>query len=312
MKKSILAIAILIGFSACKKSSTSSDFVATDVTGTLVLKGNLSRNVIVPNGTNAWSNTGKRAASGISVVVKVNKSDLYQSASVQGADLYYGKSDSLGNYAVTVRSNAVGVNAEISFDGFTTTLDTIVNNQTRRGAYASYTGSNFTKSLVMGQNTQVDYSYVGTPLVSGSGNNLKTGTAIVTGNVYINTLKQVLTGTLTTLTTSSFGLANRKVYLNFSNDPFTFNTKSYETTTDGNGAYTFTLNTVEQGSAGYNQIANIWVNDYAATRDTIKPNNTIVPGKSGVFQKVSTTHSSLYNGSIRNAVNLSYNTFVPN
>ncbi|MEI6021995.1 MAG: hypothetical protein WCR21_12780 [Bacteroidota bacterium] len=312
MKKSILAIAILIGLAACKKSSTSSDFVATDVTGTLVLKGNLSRNVIVPNGNTSWSNSGKRPAAGINVVVKVNKADLYQSASVQGADLYYGKSDSLGNYIVTVRSNAIGVNAEISFDGFTSTLDTIINNQARKGAYASFLGNNFTKTLVMGQNAQVDYNYFGSPLASNGANNLKTGTAIVTGNVYINTLKQVLSGTLTTLSTVSMGVLNRKVYLNFSNDPSTYSSRSYETTTDGNGAYTFTLNTVEQGSAGYNQIANIWVNDYAATRDTIKPNNSIVPGKSGVFQKVNTSQSSLYNGSIRNAVNLTYNVFVPN
>jgi hypothetical protein len=278
----------------------------------MVLKGNLSRNYIVPNGTGSWSTGGKRPASGISIVVKVNKSELYQSSSLQGADLYYGKSDSLGNYAITVRTNAAGVNADISFDGFNSTLDTLVNGQLRKGYYASFQGSNVSKNLAMGQNLQMDYNYIGSPVISGSSNNLKTGTAIVTGFVYANNIKQVQTGTVVTLTSVNFGVSNRKVYLNFSNDPVTYTTRAYETTTDGNGAYTFTLNTVEQGTQGYNQTANIWVNDYATTRDTVKANNSISVGKGGVFQKVITTQNSLYNGTIRNAVNLTYISFIPN
>ena len=76
MKQTIVAFALLVSLGACKKSSTNADFVATDVTGTMVLKGNLSRNVIIPNGTGAWSNAGKRPAAGVNVMVKVNKSDL--------------------------------------------------------------------------------------------------------------------------------------------------------------------------------------------------------------------------------------------
>ena len=311
MKKSILALTILIGLGACKKTTTP-EFVATDVTGTMVLKGNLNRNIIVPNGSGAWTSTGKLSVRGALVSVKVNKNELYPNSSASGADIYSGQSDSLGNYAITVRTNAQGVNADITIDGFAATLDTLVNGQLRKGYYASYAGSNTTKKLMMGQNVQLDYTYMATPVVSNPNNNIKTGTAIVTGFVYMNLPRQILTGTLVTLTTSNIGVANRKVYLNLSNDPNTFNTRSYETTTDGNGSYTFTLNTVAAGTANFNQTANIWVTDLAATRDTIAVNNTVKTGKAGVFQQQSNNQNALYTGTIRNAVNLVYTSFVPN
>lgn len=312
MKKSILAIAITISLIACKKTETK-EFVATDVTGTMTLKGNLSRNVITPDGSGSWTNNGRIPARGVGVAVKVNKNALYPNSNAQGADVYYGTSDSLGNYNVTVRTNATGVNAQITFDGFNATVDTIVNGKVIKGQYATYAAVNLNRNLTMGQNSQLDYNFVASNLVSNPNNNVRTGTAIVTGFIYVSTLRQVLTGTLTTLTTTNVGLANHKVYLNFNTDPNSLTSKSYQTITDGNGAYTFTVNTVESGTPNFgNQNASIWINDFASTRDTIAVNNTTKTGRAGVFQKQSTSQSNLYNGTIRNAINLTYNSFIPN
>ena len=88
--------------------------------------------------------------------------------------------------------------------------------------------------------------------------------------------------------------------------------KSYVTTTDANGYYTFTINTVAAGTAGFTQNANISVPDYAATRDTVKLNNVIKTGRAGVYQMQQSNQSGLYNNVIRNAIHFNYNGFIPN
>jgi hypothetical protein len=312
MKKSILALAIIVSFASCKKTETT-EFVATDVTGTMVLKGNLSRNIVTPSGNGGWTTNAKIPVRGQGIAVKINKNALYPNSNTQGADIYYGVSDSLGNYNVTVRTNANGVNAQITFDGFNATLDTLVNGIVKKGSYASYASANLNRTLILGQNSTLDYTYNASTLVSNPNNNSKLGTAVITGFVYVNTLKQVLTGTLTTLTTTNVALANHKVYLNFFNDPNSLTSKSYQTTTDGNGAYSFTVNTVESGTPNFgSQYADVWVNDFASTRDTLSTNNTVKTGKGGVFHKQSTSESSIYNGTIRNAVNFTYSSFTQN
>ena len=50
---------------------------------------------------------------------------------------YTGTTDANGNYAINVKSNSQGVAAMITIDGFTGTQDTIINNVTKTGLYAT-------------------------------------------------------------------------------------------------------------------------------------------------------------------------------
>lgn len=310
MKKSIIiALSLTTALVSCKKEKTN-EFTPTDVTGTTVLKGNLSKNIVTPSTTGTWTNTSRVAAQGVNVTVKVNKSSLYPNSNAMGADIYQGTSDKDGNYAITVRTNATGVSAQITIDGFTGTQDTVINGNTRTGLYCSYAGFNQTRTLFMGQNSQLDYGFNAAVVSTNPNTILKIGTAKVTGSVGVVYMKQVLTGTLSSFTSTTIAVANRKVYLNFSNDPNTLATKMYEVTTDGNGYYTFDLSTVASNTGNFSQDANIWVADYATTRDTIMANGIVKPGRPGVFQMETAFQGGIYNNHIRNANHLVYSNFT--
>ena len=312
MKKSILFLSLITLLAACKKKEETTPFTPTDVTGTTVLKGNVSKNIITPNGGGAWNTNGRIPANGVNVSVKVNKNSLYPNSTAQGADIYTGTTDANGNYSMTIRSNATGVSAQITIDGFTGTQDTLVNGVTKTGLYSVFNGTSINRTLFMGQNAQFDY-VMGTNVITSNPNTiLKTGTVVVTGSVGVNFLREITSGTVINITTTIMPVANHKVYLNLSNDPGTQAMKSYVTTTDVNGYYTFTINTVESGTSGFNQNANISVPDYAATRDTVKLNNVIKTGRAGVYQMQQSNQSGLYNNVIRNAIHFNYNGFTPN
>jgi hypothetical protein len=311
MKKTILILCTSALIFACKKEKTN-ELTPTDVTGTSVVRGNVNKNVITPNGSGGYQNTARIPAANVNVSIKVDKSSLYPNSSVQGADVYTGTTDANGNYAITIKSNANGVTAMITIDGFTGTMDTIVNGQTRAGLMSSYTGTTISRTVYMGQNVQVDYMFTASNVSTNPNTVLKIGTATITGSVSASHFKQVMTGTLVTLTTTNIPVANQKVYLNFSNDPNTLATKSYEATTDAGGYYTFNVATVAPGTAGFNQTAVVWVSDLAATRDTITTTNARITGRAGVFQMQTTTISAVYNNSIKNANHFTYSTFVPN
>lgn len=312
MKKSILFLSLITVLAGCKKNDETTDFSPTDVTGNTILKGNVSKNVITPNGTGGWNTNGRIPAKGVNVSVKVNKNSLYPNSTAQGADIYSGTTDANGHYSITVRSNATGVAAQITIDGFEGPQDTIVNGVAKPGLYSVYNGTSINRTLFMGQNSQFDY-VMGTNVITSNPNvNLKTGTAIVTGSVGVNFLKEITTGTVISITTTIMPVANHKVYLNLNNDPGTQSQKSYVATTDANGYYSFTINTVEAGTPGFNQNANIYVPDYAASRDTVKVNNVIKTGRAGVYQMQQTNQGGLYNNTIRNAIHFNYNGFIPN
>jgi hypothetical protein len=312
MKNKIIAITLITVLISCKKKNDDNSFTATDVTGTSVVMGNVNKNVITPDGSGGYLNTAMIPAAGVNVSIKVNKSDLYPNSTAQGAEVYSGATDSKGNYAITVRSNANGVPAMITIDGFTGTQDTIVNGNTRTGLFTSYTGTNVTMTLYMGQNVKLDYSFMGTNVTSNPNTVLQIGTAKVTGSVGVTMLKEVTAGTLVTLTSTNIALDNQKVYLSLNKDPSTLATRIYETTTNASGYYTFDLTTVAAGTAGFSQNATIWVNDREGTLDTLKINNTWKTGRAGVFQKETLTENGIYNNSIRNAKHFLYNNFVPN
>ena len=322
MKKSLLVLSITLALFSCKKKETTSDFTATDVTGTSVVKGNVNKNVITPNGSGGWQNTNRINMSGVVVTVKVNKggaNGLYPNSTANGADVYSATTDANGNYAINVRTNATGVQAIITIDGFTGTQDTIINNVTKTGLYATYVGTSTTKTLFMGQNTTFDWNFTATN-VSSNPNNFNVGTAIVTGSVSVNYVRKNITGTTIAFSTTNVAVpANTPVYLSFDKDPTLLAPKVYQTTTDAAGNYTFNLTTVAAGTPGFNQDATIWINDWATSRDTMYYNTTSnpatfinkIPGIPGVFQKVTITTNGVYSTEIRNATNTGYVGFTP-
>ncbi|MDP1800352.1 MAG: hypothetical protein Q8L81_03295 [Bacteroidota bacterium] len=319
MKKTLLALSITLALFSCKKKETTSDFSATDVTGTSVVKGNVNKNVITPNGAGGWINTNRVNMAGVVVTVKVNKGGalgLYPNSTANGADVYSATTDANGNYAISVKSNATGVSALITIDGFTGTQDTIINGVTKTGLYATYAGTSVTRNLFMGANTTFDHNYTATN-VSSNPNNISIGSAIITGSVSMNLVRKVTTGTVVAFSTTNVAVpANTTVYLSFDKDPTLLTTKMYQTTTNAAGVYTFNLSTVNVGSTGFNQDATIWIADYATSRDTANYNGVnfinITPGVQGVYNKVTTTQNGVYNTEIRNAVNMNYNAFTPN
>jgi hypothetical protein len=311
MKKSILFLALATTLFSCKKDETT-DFTPTDVTGTSIVKGNVTKNIITPNSFGGWTTGTRIAAAGVAVSIKVNKNSLYPNSVAQGADVYSGTTDANGNYAITIKSNANGVAAVVSIDGFTGTLDTVVNGVTKTGLLANYVGTTQNRTVIMGQNSQVDHSFNASVVASNPNNNLKIGTATITGSVAVNFLKEILTGTVVSITTTNVPVAGRTVYCNFSNDPSSLATRQYTATTDANGYYTFNLTTVESGVSGFSQTANIYISDFATTRDTIKSNNTIKTGKAGVYGGYNLYEYNVYNNNIRNAIHFYYSSFNQN
>lgn len=314
MKKTIIAITLsAVAIAACKKDKTN-EFTPTDVTGTSVVKGVVTKNIIIPNGTNGWT-TSRVAAANVGVSIKVNKNSLYPSSSAQGADVYSATTDNNGNYSISVKSNANGVAASITFDGFTGTLDTLINGITKTGFASIFSTGSTNRTLVMGQNVQVDNNFTGSPIVgTNPTTSYKIGSATITGSVGVNLIKEVTTGTLVTLTTTNMPVAGRMVYLNFTNDPYTQATKSYTTTTNAEGYYSFDVATVATSAFPLfnSQNASIWVADYATTRDTLKANNTIKTGRAGVFGMQTINQFGIYNNHIRNANHFVYSSFTAN
>src|SRR5690606_36145835 len=127
-----------------------------------------------------------------------------------------------------------------SFDGFISTLDTVINGVTKTGLSASYSGNVQNRTLIMGQSAQVDYNSNAT--TAANPNNIKIGTATVTGSLGIrHYTRGTEASTSTVVFDTTIALANRVVYLDFSKDPTLLTTKTYTTTTDANGKFTFNV-----------------------------------------------------------------------
>lgn len=314
MKNLLFALSIATILVSCKKDKNN-DFTATDVTGTSNVKGNVSKSVIAPSGFGGFTNSSRVPAAGVNVTVKVNKNSLYPNSNAQGADIYTGTTDANGNYSIPVKTNANGVSALITVDGFTATEDTLVNGTSKPGLLASYTGTSFSRTLFMGQNSQFDYSFTASNITSNP-NNIVIGTGVITGSLSMSIIKEfTVTGAPTVInyTFVDAKVANHLVYLSFSNDPTTQSAKTYTATTDANGYYTFTVSTVANGTPGFfSQNADIWAPDFATTRDTVKLSGATVTGPAGVFQMTNTNQNSIFNGTIRNAAHLNYFSFTAN
>jgi hypothetical protein len=304
----LLFSAALLTFTACKKEEPE-PFKATDVTGTTVVKGNITKNIITPNGNGGWLSTGRIPAQSVNVSVKVNKNSLYPNSSAQGADVYSAVTDDKGNFSITVKTNAAGVAAQVTVDGFSGTLDTLINGNFKTGLLSTYSGISFNTTLVMGQNFTYNYAFTASNSQTNP-NNIVIGNAVITGSVGLSLIKEIQTGTLVSLTTAYVPLTNYKVYLSLDKDPTTQTTRQYEVNTDGNGRFSFNLETVKQGTNGFPQNVTLWVNDLAATRDTVKLDNSVKVGRPGVFGKQSINLNGAYSTEILNGNYLQYTTFT--
>jgi hypothetical protein len=321
MKKSLLALTLLTAmFFSCKKTTTT-DFTATDVTGTTTVKGVCTKNVVTPNGVGGWISTNTIPAQGVLVQIKVNKSQLYPNSVAQGADVYSATTGTNGTWAMSVKSNATGVTAYLTMSGFTGTLDTLINGNTKQGLYANFFGPNATNILlVMG--TTYDYGlyqFNATNLTSFP-NNIMIGSAMITGSVSLrHILKARTTGTAAAVvfgTTNTAIPAGTTVYMSLDKDPTTLAPKMYQTTTSASGNYSFTFPTVALGTAGFNQNATIWVADLAGTQDSVETINngpgSVIFSRPGVHGNAQTAQNGVYNNEIRPATNIALNTFTAN
>ncbi len=311
MKKTFALLAAVILVTACNKENDNT-ITPTDTTGNGTLKGTITKNVIMHNGSGVYNPNAVMPAANVKITVKVNKNALYPASNAAGADIYSTTTDSKGFYSLDIKTNSSGVSALVTIEGFTGTMDTIVNGTTRTGLYTNYIGLQQTRQIIIGQTTQYDYQMPSTTINSNPNTIYQIGTGIVTGSVAVNLFKQVQTGTLVSVTSTNVPLSNHKVYMTFNKDPNTLATKYYEATTDANGIYSFNVSTVLNGTSGFSQNATIWVADYATSQDTISTTNVVKTGKAGVFQSISYGVNGIFNNSVKNANNFVYSTFVQN
>lgn len=294
MKKSLAILSlstILFGavqFS-CKKDDKK-EFTATEMTGTSVVSGRLTKTL----GGNTTPLQG-----GV-VTIKVNNNDLYPNSNSQGSEVYTATSDANGHYAVGVKTNGNGVQAQITFKSFSSANDT-----TSSSIIYNFPGQVITKSLVKGVNIEENYNYVTSVLVDP--NNTQKGTATVSGQVKIAKHIQLTANGVPTQTTVPF--ANTVVYLEYDKDPITLTKKIYTTTTNSAGRYSFNIVTPNMGQAGFNNNARVYTADISMPYDTLKFNGT-VSSAPGVYKGVTNTYSNVYSTIIKNASDFNVMTFI--
>lgn len=325
MKKSIIALTLVTAvFFSCKKKETTTEFEATDVTGTTAVKGVCTKNVVTPNGSGGWITTNKVPAVGVLVQLSVEKNELYPNSIAQGADVYSSTTNATGDWSMSVKSNATGVDGFLTIAGFNGTQDTIINGVTKTGLYANYFGTSMNlNNLIMGTTYEAGvYDFSANNLTSNP-NNIMIGNGVISGTVALtHWLKTVTTGTAAS---TSFGSTNIAipagvtVYMSFDKDPTLLAPKMYQTTTGVGGAYAFNnIATVAMGTTGFNQNATIWVADYVGGKDSIQTVNggagTVIPGSTrpGVFGNASTAANALYNNEVRNNAHITLTTFTAN
>ncbi len=318
MKKSLLALSLTALFFSCKKE-TKTEFTATDVTGTSTVYGVVMKEIVKPNGSGIWT-SGYVPASGVLVQIKVNKNQLYPNSYAQGADVYSATTDANGKWSINVKTNANGVQGYYTINGFQGTRDTVVNGVTKTGLYANFFGTSSWDNFIMGQNYEYGVHYMSAQNLSNNPNNIQIGTAVVSGSVNTRHILSTKTGTNLPVVIGTTNMpvpAGVTVYMRLDMDPTTLAPKMYTTTTNANGVYQFTgISTVDWFTSGFDQDADIWVEDYATTQDTIRITDattvTRITGKSGVYGDTWTFQSSLYTNEIRNGVHIFMNSFTAN
>ena len=292
MKKSILILAFIGVLVSCKKEEVAEEFEATDQTGTTVIKGMITK----PQSTG--SNV---PAAGVSISVKVNNTELYpNSPTATGSQVFSGTTDVNGYYSISVKTvGGNGVNALVTINNSVGTFDPV------NGTQALFSGTSTNFQLI--SNVTKDYNYLMTSTTIGSP--VITGTAVVSGTLKVMHYEEAPAGVYTL---KAYNLANHTILLDFDKDPTTQLVKTYSTTTDASGNYSFTVTTT--AAAGYNNTAKLYAIDYPTTQDTIKIGGTTVTGKAGYFGNTSMNvpGGPINPTEIRNANTLTYSSFFPN
>lgn len=309
MKKSLLAIGfVTILLSSCKKDKQE-EFVATDRTGTTTLSGTVTRNQLTPN-QGLGMVTIAVPAPGVVVTVKINNNQLYpNSPTAVGSEVYSGTTDANGKYTISVKTiGGNGATASIIVHDFVSTIDTIVNGVPKTGQQANFTGITFTRQLITGVASEYNYYFVGTPII-GTTNPITIGTATVSGTLEIEHWTEDTAGGVSFYTLEPYALANHTVKLVFDKDPTTQEDRTYTTTTNSSGKYTFVIETTD--ASGFNNDAEITVVDYARTQDTVLLNGTTITGDYGVYDDETINVFSIDPTEIRLSEDILYDSFTP-
>lgn len=296
MKKSLLAIGLTVLILSCKKTTTP-EFTPTSTTGTGTLSGNI---------TKTMSSGSSAPAVGVTISVEVKNAQLYPNtpsniATYSGSQVYTGTTDANGNYSISVTTvGGAGVMAIVTINNITSITDPVTGTQ----AILQATMPTTTKQLITGITTNYNSNMstltnIGTTV---------TGTATVMGTLKVVYFKENPAGVFTP---TSYNLANQPVSLDFDKDPTSQVVKTYNTTTDANGNYSFSVSTT--AAAGFNDAAKIYVADYATTQDTIKMGGTQVTGKPGRYSSPTPINiGSITPTVISNGNTIIYSSFSPN
>ena len=279
---------------ACNKDDEVT-FTPSDILGDATITGIVTKQILP---------TGQVPVEGVKVIITVKKSELYpNSTSAIGVETFEGVTDEDGEYSITIKTNAEGVNALVSTSGFIGTLDAYSKGELIVGERALFTSQTDTVAIKTGVNEVSDISIVGTQIDAASTSTI-VGTATVRGYVYIlhNGKEDYL--------------SNHTVTLTVDKDPFTNKEKRYTTKTDAKGAYVFTVETVETGTKGYdNQTALLEVFDFEARerKYDLADEKWNTEDDDGVYSAPDTLRvNGLYNNSIKVGNDMIYVTFTEN
>jgi hypothetical protein len=323
MKKLLFVLSIAALLMACDKEEDKVEFEATDVTGTTIVSGYATKNVIISQ-NGAWVTTGVIPAEGVKVTIVVDKSELYPNANVDGSDVYTGLTDADGKYSIAVKSNADGVDATIKFETYVATLDTLFNGELKTGQAATFNGAWSYPTLMKNVPYEQSCTYIGAVIVN-EPKEVEIGIATVRGFIKENYLYYEREyDTVDSVWvyndkgTKAMPLAGMTVEMEVLKDPTTNDKRIYTTTTNSSGFYEFEIETVKTGTTGFaTQTGTIRLYDYETTQDTLKRHDDyptvadqIVTGVSGVYQApANVTKNNLFTGTIETNVVLTYTTF---
>ena len=307
MKKVLLSLAIIAALASCKKEDPKA-FSATNTTGTTMVSGKVIQEHYMNDATGLDSiNLPK---SGVKVSVTVANSELYpNSNNAKGSKTYTGTTDANGDYSISVKTNSDGVRATVVYHNYYATIDTITSTDTIMGVSGLYEGSTYNVSLTADVDYAREYSFEVSTVVGGGTVDYTIGSASVSGRLEIQKVQQdtnVIGDTI--YYNDNFPLASHSITLVYDEDPTTLEERTYTTTTDAEGRYSFTVETVE-AAIGLNNDAEVFVIDFETTRDTVLINETIVTGDAGVYYNEMRNENNLESTNVRINADLLYNNF---
>lgn len=296
MKKSLLLIATAAVLFSCKKKEDN-NFEATDMTGNTTVQGLVTRSI--------GGNTTPMANATVLVKVRNNGlGGLYPNSSAVGSEVYSTTTNAMGKYSLSVKTNGTGVDAEITFNGFSMANDTAMS-----AVVYDYPTTVYNTTLYKSLNATQNHNYTGSAVVTPA--NQGVGTATVSGVLYMNR-RAYTTAANTVNSPSATPVANQTIYLEYDKDPMTLSKKIYTTTTSATGRYTFVVTTPNTPNLpGFNDMVKVYVPAKAMTEDSVRFNGTVITGKQGVYAGGNSTYGPVYSTINKNNLAVTYGAFTP-